>query len=166
MSICCVRFAMNLMPGILVCISFLISVCMFIVSKVLLISNATGIARAGGAIWLKPFATVLFTVCSAVTVVVFYPCSLGVFGMFAVMQGKRLISSIFAITERRDMGMYEVPLSMSLLGFGLGTMLAKFHICGIMLMLRAVFNMLVRNACFRCLIFICQDRVSCYFYCL
>ena len=42
--------------------------------------------------------------------------------------------------------MYEVPLSMSLLGFGMGTMLANFHVCGIMLVLRAVFNMLVRNA--------------------
>ena len=63
-------FAMNLMivPGMLVCSSFLISVCMFIVSKALLISSATVIVRAGGAIWLNPFATVLFTVCSAVTV--------------------------------------------------------------------------------------------------
>ena len=54
---------MNLMivPGILVCSSFLISVCMFIVSKALLISSATVIVCAGGAIWLNPFATVLFT---------------------------------------------------------------------------------------------------------
>ena len=44
------------------------------------------------------------------------------------------------------MGLYEVPLSMSLLGFGMGTMLANFHMCGIMLLLRAVFNMLVRHA--------------------
>ena len=57
------------------------------------------------------------------------------------------------------MGLYEVPLSMSLLGFGMGTMLANFHMCGIMLVLRAVYNMLVRNAsprgpmCFRCLMF-------------
>ena len=51
-----------------VCSSFLISVCMFIVSKVLLISSATVIVRAGGAIWLNPFATVLFSVCSGVTV--------------------------------------------------------------------------------------------------
>ena len=56
------------------------------------------------------------------------------------------------------MGLYEVPLSMSLLGFGMGTMLANFHVCGIMLVLRALFNMLVRNAsprgpmCFRCLV--------------
>ena len=57
------------------------------------------------------------------------------------------------------MGLYEVPLSMSLLGFGVGTMSANFHMCGIMLVLRAFFNMLVRNArprgpmCFRCLMF-------------
>ena len=57
------------------------------------------------------------------------------------------------------MGLYEVPLSMSVLGFEMGTMLANFHMCGIMLVFRAVFNMLVRNASprgpiyFRCLIF-------------
>ena len=45
------------------------------------------------------------------------------------------------------MGLYEVPSSMSLLGFGMGTMLASFHMCGIMLVLIAVFNMHVRNAC-------------------
>ena len=61
---------MNLMigPGMLVCSSYLISVCMFIVLKVFLISSATVIVRAGGAIWLNPFATVLFTVCRAVNV--------------------------------------------------------------------------------------------------
>ena len=38
-------------------------------------------------------------------------------------------------------------------------MLANFHMCGIMLLLRAVLNILVRNAsprgtiCFRCLLF-------------
>ena len=46
-------------------------------------------------------------------------------------------SPVSAITERRDMGLYEVPLSMSLLGFGMGTMLANFHMYGIMLVLRA-----------------------------
>ena len=55
-------------------------------------------------------------------------------------------SPVSAIIEMRDVGLYEVPLSMSLLGFGMGTMLANFHMCGIMLVLRAVFNMLVRNA--------------------
>ena len=80
---------MNLMivPGMFVCCSFLISLCMFIVSKALLISSATVIVRAGGAIWLNPFSTVLFSVCSAVTVecCVLYLCCMGVFSMFAVM---------------------------------------------------------------------------------
>ena len=51
---------------------------------------------------------------------------------------------MFAISERRDMGLYEVALSLFLLGFGIGSMLAIFHMCGIVLVLRAVFNMLVR----------------------
>ena len=44
-------------------------------------------------------------------------------------------------------------------GFEMGTMLANFYMCGIMLFLGAVLNMLVRNAsprgpiCFRCLMF-------------
>ena len=74
---------MNVMivPGILVCSSLLISMCMFIVSKALLISSATVIVRAGGAICLNPFATVLFNVCSAITVecCVLYPGCVGVF---------------------------------------------------------------------------------------
>ena len=63
-------FAMNLMivPGMFVCRSFLISVCIFMVSKPLLLSSATVIVRAGGAIWLNPFSTALFSVCSAITV--------------------------------------------------------------------------------------------------
>ena len=44
------------------------------------------------------------------------------------------------------MGLYELPLSMSLLCFGMGTMLANFHMCGIMFLFRTVFNMLARNA--------------------
>ena len=78
---------------------------------------------------------------------------------FAVIYGRWLFSSVFAITEKRDMGLYEVPLSMSLLGFEMGTMLNNFHVCGIMLVLKAVFNMPVRNAsprgpmCFRCPMF-------------
>ena len=55
-------------------------------------------------------------------------------------------SLVSAITERRDMGMNEVPMSMSFLGFQIGTKLANFHMYGIMLVLGAVFNTLVRNA--------------------
>ena len=60
---------------------------MFILSTDLLISSATVIVHARGAILLNPFATVLFSVCSAVTVecCVLYPCCMGVFGMSDVM---------------------------------------------------------------------------------
>ena len=79
-----------------------------------------------------------------------------------------------AITEMRDMNLYEVPLSMSLLGFGMWNMLANFHMCG-MLVLGAVFNMLLRNAsrrghmCFRCPISLsgsCELVMFSLFYCL
>ena len=55
-------------PGILVCSSFLISVCIFIVSEDMLIWSPTVIFRPGETIWLYPFATVLFNVCNDVTV--------------------------------------------------------------------------------------------------
>ena len=73
------------------------------VSKAVLISSATVIVQARGAIWLNAIATVLFSVGGAVPVgcCVLYPYCMGVFGMF----------------ERKDMGLYEVPLSVSLLGF-------------------------------------------------
>ena len=81
--------SLMIVPGTMVCSSFLISLCMFIVSKALLISSATVIVRIGAAptIWLNPFATVLFNVWSTVTVecCVLYPCCVDVFGMFAVM---------------------------------------------------------------------------------
>ena len=116
--ICCVGFAS------------LDVVCDELVSKALLIWSATVIVRAGRAIWLNPFATVLFTVCSAVTVecCVWYPCCVGVCVWFKVMYGRMVFSSVFAITERRDMGLYEVPLFVSFLSFGIGTMLANFHV--------------------------------------
>ena len=54
------------------------------------------------------------------------------------------------------MGLYAVSLSMSLLGFWVGTMLSNFHMCGIMLVLSSMQQI---NAspkgpmCFRCLMF-------------
>ena len=61
------------------------------------------------------------------------------------------------------MGLYEVPLSMSLLGFGMGTMLANFHMCGIMLVLSVrvvifiLFYYLLDLSCSEC------DVISLYF---
>ena len=50
-----------------------------------------------------------------------------VYDKFVDMYGRRLFSNVLEITERRDMGLYEVPLSMSLLGVGMGIMLVNFH---------------------------------------
>ena len=75
-----------IVSGILVCCNFLITVSMFIVSKALLVSSATVIVRARGAIWINPFATVLLTVYRTGTVecCVLYPCCVGLFGMLSV----------------------------------------------------------------------------------
>ena len=70
-----------IVPGMLVCSRFLISVYMLIVSKDLLISSGTVIVCAGAAVWMNPFATVLFNVCSIIAVecCVLYPWCVGVF---------------------------------------------------------------------------------------
>ena len=92
------------------------------------------IVRVWGANWLNPCATVLFYVCRTVTVGC---CDL--YPWVCLLLCKEEGSST--------------------VGFGMGTMLTIFHMCGIMLGLRTVFNMLVRNAsprglmCFRCLTF-------------
>ena len=74
---------MNLMivPGILVCSSFLISVCMFIVWKSFAHIECYSDCSRRGSHLVEPLATVLFTV----ECCVLYPCYVGVFGMFANM---------------------------------------------------------------------------------
>ena len=82
---------------------------------------------------------VLFNVCIAVTVegCVFVPVLHGCVWYVCCYVRKKALYQ--CLTERRGMGLYEVPLSISLLGFGIGNMLAKFPMCGIMLLLRAFF---------------------------
>ena len=150
---------MNVMivPVILVCSSFLISMCMFIVSKALLISSATMIVCAGGAIWLNPFAMVLFNVCSTITVECCVCTHVAWVWLVCLLLWKDEDSSPMSLQLLRG-GIWAYMtyprLCLFLEGggggrawdFAMGTMLANFHMCGIMLMLRAVFNMLVRNA--------------------
>ena len=54
--------------GMFVCVSLSINVCMFTVSNALLMSNATAMVCVGRMGWLKPVATVLLMLCSAVFV--------------------------------------------------------------------------------------------------
>ena len=93
------------------------------------VSNATAIVHVGGMGWLKPVATVLLMLCSSgfVECLVLNPCCIVMFGMFCVIYGRITYSSVFAITDRRDIGLYDVPMFMSLLGLGIGMMLANFH---------------------------------------
>ena len=64
------------------------------------------------------------------------------------------------------------PCEYLMLGFSMGTMLVNFHMCGIILLLRAVLNMLVRNACprrnmcFRCLMFSLSGHFNLLFFTL
>ena len=85
------------------------------------------------------FATVLFSVCSTVTIEWCVCCY--------VEKKGRLFFRVFAITERREMYMYEVLLSVSLWGFGIETMLAKFHVRSIMFLLRALLNIVQEGLC-------------------
>ena len=71
------------------------------------------------------------------------PCCVVMFSMLCVIYGRITFSSVFAITDRRDIGLYDVPKVISLLGLGTGMMLANFHTCGILLSLSAALYMFV-----------------------
>jgi len=103
---------------------------MFTVSKALLRSSETTIVRLGGFVWLKPVEIWLASWCSAVVVecIVLKPCWCSIFGIFGVMCGNRAFSRVLAIGESSDIGQYDVPKHRSLLGFGMGMILASFHI--------------------------------------
>ena len=45
-----------------------------------------------------------------------------------MMYGSSVFSSVFALTERNEMGLYDVHMCMYLLGFGIGMMFASFHV--------------------------------------
>ena len=97
----------------------------------LLMSSAIVVVCSGGLFRLKPVAMVLFMLCSAVLVewLLLKPCCVEMCEMVFVMYGSSSVfSSVFAITERSEMGLYDVPLFMSLFGFGIGMMFDSFHV--------------------------------------
>ena len=44
------------------------------------------------------------------------------------MYGKRVFFSVLASVDIREIGLYKVPMLLSLFGLGIGMMLASFHI--------------------------------------
>ena len=88
---------------------------------------------------------VLFMVCSVVLVewLLLKPCCVE---MLFVMYGSSVFSSVFANTERSEMGLYDIHIFMSLFGFGIVMMFASFLVCGMMLLFSDMLYMLVRYA--------------------
>ena len=60
------------------------------------------------------------------------------------MYGSRIFSNVFAMGERRAIGLYEVPIEVSLLGLGIGITFACFQVLGIMFVLIVVLYRCVR----------------------
>ena len=84
-----------------------------------------------------------------------------------------LCVDVIAMTERSEMDLFEVPMFMSLVGFGMDIMFANFHVR--MMLFNAMLYMLVRyvsqrgNMCFRCPMFnfrTCGVVAFGVFYCL
>ena len=73
---------------------------------------------------------VLFMVCSdgLVEWLLSKQCCVEMCGMLFVMYGSSVFSSVFAITDRSEVGLYDVSVFMSLFGFGIGMMFASFHV--------------------------------------
>ena len=112
--------------GMFVCSSFLISVCMFIVLKALLISSATVIVRAWGSNCLNPLATVLLIlVCVAPSLwsVVFCARVAWVCLLLCKEEGTSPVS-----LQLLRGGTWACMRCPCLLGFWIGTMLANFHV--------------------------------------
>ena len=107
-----------------------VTVCMLTVSNTLLMASAAVIVRSGGLLRLKPVAMLLFMLCSAVLVkwLLLKPCCVEICGILFVMYGSSVFSSVFAITERSEMGLYDVPMFIALFGFGIDMMLASFYV--------------------------------------
>ena len=80
-------------------------------------------------------------------------------------------SPVSAITERRGMCLYQVPLSMSLLRFGMGTMLANIHVWHYV-SVKSRFQHAREEyesksaICFRCLMFSLSGPCELFFYCI
>ena len=89
-----------------VSVSLYISLCMFTVSNVLLMSTAIATVHCGGLRLLKPFVIWWKMLCKAVCVECLYlnPCSRKIIAMFPVMYGNSVFCSLLAMSDRSDMG--------------------------------------------------------------
>ena len=93
--------------GMLVLCNLCIRVCRLTVSKAFDMSRAIASVLCGGFCWLNPCVMVLFMVCSAVTVecLCLNPCWCAGGVMFCVMLGRSIFSRVFAMGDRRAIGL-------------------------------------------------------------
>jgi len=90
--------------------------------------------------------------------------------MFCVMWGKTIFSRILAIGERSEIGLYEEPIPGSLLGLRIGTILASFQMCGMVLLLSALvrsclrYSMAIGPRCLRCFMLMLSGPVELLFF--
>ena len=87
---------------------------MLTVSNALIMPSAIVILHSGSLFWLKHVAMLLFMLCSAVRVewLLLKPSCVEMCSMFLIY-GSSVFSSVIAITERTEMGLYDVPMFMS-----------------------------------------------------
>jgi len=91
--------------------------------------------------------------------------------MFSVMYGCIIFSSVLAMGDRREIGLYDGPSVLSLCGLGIGIVLALFHMCGMLFVFSTMLNRCVRcliavgPKCFRCLMFMSSGPVELLFLC-
>ena len=80
-----------------------------------------------------------------------------------------IFSSVLAIGDKSDIGLYDDPSLGFFCGFNIGTILASFQICGIMFLLRAMLYVSFRYSraigprCFKCFIFMLSGPVELLF---
>ena len=111
------------------------SMCLGTVSKALLMSMATSNVRSAGLEWLRPSSVVCVRLVRSVEVECCgrKPCWDGDRGMWWLMLFRTSLSSILDGVQRSEMGLYEAGSVGGLLGLRIGTILAVFHMCGMLL---------------------------------
>ena len=86
------------------------------------------------------------------------------------MYSSSVFSSVFGITEWSEMGLYDIPMFMVSVGFGISMKFASFHVWGMMLLFSDMLYMLVRYAspngpmCLRCLMLTLSVLVALVFF--
>ena len=134
--------------------------CLGTVSKALLMSIVAISVLCAGLEWFRPSSVVCVRCVRSVDVECWgrKPCCVWESGMSSVMLLRTSLSSILDGVQRREIGLYEAGSVGGLFGFKMGTILAVFHMWGMLLCCMEWLKMSVRvlmacgPRCLRCLL--------------